>query len=122
MAVQLFHGVFSDCFILCNVIFVFYVATFFICSLCDSLMMNIICFCNCVYIQTDGTAANADQNGLCHRNCIGKVANGKWQEDCIFKNYVISVAQGSVKMQGKKEENKSKCIRKEKLFIVLKTL
>jgi len=106
MAVQLFHGVSSDCSILCNVIFVFYVATFFIHSLCDCLMLNIICISNCVYIQTDRTAANADQNGLCHRNCIRNVANGKRQVDCIYKNDVISVAQGSVKIQGKKEENK----------------
>jgi len=69
-------------------------------------MLNIICISNCVYIQTDRTAANADQNGLCHRNCVGNVADGKRQEECICKNYVISVAQGSVKIQGKKEENK----------------
>jgi hypothetical protein len=83
MAVQLFHGVFSDCFILCNVIFVFCVVSFFVHSLCDSLMMNVICMANCVCIPTDRTTANADQNGMCHRSCIGNVANGKQQEDCI---------------------------------------
>jgi len=32
----------------------------------------------------------------------GDVANGKRQEDCMYENFVILVAQGSVKMQGKK--------------------
>jgi hypothetical protein len=77
MAVQFFHGVFSYYFILCSLSFVFYIVTFCICSLCDSLMMYIICISNCVFILADRTAANADQNRLCHRNCIGNVANGK---------------------------------------------
>lgn len=80
MAVQLFRGVlvivlYSEMLFLCFMLLPFL-------SLCDSLMINIICVSNCVYIPTDRTTANAGQSGLRHKNCIGNVANGKQQEDC----------------------------------------
>jgi hypothetical protein len=62
--------------------FVFYVVNFFIHSLYGSLTMYFICISNCVYIPSDSTATNADQNGLCRRNCTGNVANEKRKEDC----------------------------------------